>query len=326
MKKILMTSAAGRMVLTLFFCCAMTTVVNAQSSVQDLLKSAEQKAKLADKNPENGKMQYQAAMAFIADGLGEKKDFERAQTYAYRAYQIAQDHPAPQDTLKGLSCQALTLIYMSKQSWDIAYDFMDLTMDAFEEELGKSNSVTNGIKLTYGNLMLKARPVSAFYRIQEAFNNNEAAPIYQHINNMMQASIVQETSIEMYIAEMSKRYRHCIPRIYVDCKPYYIVQTPDWNIERPLVGWMAPDLLRSESEKAAAYQASPLIVCDENYQFTVVPMEERDKYGLDYHFTYQLADPHYLDFRDCSAGIMVFTPANFDIMVAKYREFTHKNK
>ena len=46
MKKIIMTYAAGRMVLTFFFCCAMTTVVNAQSSVEDLLKSAEQKAKL----------------------------------------------------------------------------------------------------------------------------------------------------------------------------------------------------------------------------------------------------------------------------------------
>ena len=292
MKKILMTFAA-------ILCCAMTTVVNAQSSVEDLLKSAEQKAKLADKNPENGKMQYQAAMAFIADGLGEKKDFDRAQTYAYRAYQIAQDHPAPQDTLKGLSCNALSLIYMGKESWDIAYDFMDLTMDAFEEELGKSNPATNGIKLTYGNLMLKARPVHAFFRIQEAFNNNEAAPMSQHINNMMQAGVVQEMSIEMYIAEMSKRYHHCIPRIYVDCKPYYIVQTPDWNIERPLVGWMASGLLRPESEKAAAYQASPLIVCDENYQFTVVPMEEKDKYDLDYYFTHQLANPHYLDFRDC---------------------------
>ena len=318
MKKIFMTFAA-------ILCCA-TTVVNAQSSVEDLLKSAEQKAKLADKNPENGKMQYQAAMAFIADGLGEKKDFDRAQTYAYRAYQIAQDHPAPQDTLKGLSCQALSLIYMGKESWDIAYDFMDLTMDAFEEELGKSNPATNGIKLTYGNLMLKARPVHAFFRIQEAFNNNEAAPMSQHINNMMQAGVVQEMSIEMYIAEMSKRYHHCIPRIYVDCKPYYIVQTPDWNIERPLVGWMASGLLRPESEKAAAYQASPLIVCDENYQFTVVPMEEKDKYGLDYYFTHQLAKPHYLDFRDCSAGIIFFTPANFDKMVAKYREFKANNK
>jgi hypothetical protein len=143
---------------------------------------------------------------------------------------------------------------------------------------------------------------------------------------MNQAGIVQEMSIEMYIAEMSKRYHNCIPRIYVDCKPYYIVQTPDWNIERPLVGWMVAGLLRPESEKAAAYQASPLIVCDENYQFTVVPMEEKDKYGLDYFFTHQLANPHYLNFRDCSAGIIFFNPVNFDKMITKYREFKAANR
>ena len=307
--------------------CAVAFQVNAQSSVEDLLKSAEQKAKLADKNPENGKMQYQAAMAFIDDELGEKRDFDRAQTYAYRAYQIAQEHPAPQDTLKGLSCQALSLIYAGKQSWDNAFDFMDMTMDAFEEELGKYNPATNGVKLSYGNLLLKVRPVRSFLRILEAFNNNETAPQSQRIKNMTQAGIVQEISIERYIAEMSKRYHNCIPRIYVDCKPYYIVQTPDWNIGRPLVGWMVPDLLRSESEKAAAYQASPLIVCDENFQFKVVPMEEKDKYGLDYHFTYDFENPHYLDFRDCSAGIMfVYNSAKFDEIVTKYREFKAANK
>lgn len=307
--------------------CAVAFQVNAQSSVEDLLKSAEQKAKLADKNLENGKMQYQAAMAFIDDELGEKRDFDRAKTYAYRAYQIAQDHPAPQDTLKGLSCQALSLIYAGKQSWDNAFDFMDMTMDAFEEELGKYNPATNGVKLSYDNLLLKVRPVRSFFRIQEAFNNNETASQSQRIKNMTQAGIVQELSIERYIAEMSKRYHNCIPRIYVDCKPYYIVQTPDWNIGRPLVGWMVPDLLRSESEKAAAYQASPLIVCDENFQFKVVPMEEKDKYGLDYHFTYDFENPHYLDFRDCSAGIMfVYNPAQFDEIVTKYREFKAANK
>jgi hypothetical protein len=72
--------------------------------------------------------------------------------------------------------------------------------------------------------------------------------------------------------------------------------------------------------------AIPIIVCDENYQFTVVPMEEKDKYGLDYYFTHQLANPHYLDFRDCSAGIIFFNPVNFDRIITKYREFKAANK
>ena len=117
MKKNLMTYAAGRLVLTVSFCCAMTTVVNAQNAMEDALKQVEQKTKLADKNPKNGKMQYQAAIACIADVLGEKKDFDRAISYANRALKIAQEHPVPQDTLKGLSSNALGLIYMAKQDF-----------------------------------------------------------------------------------------------------------------------------------------------------------------------------------------------------------------
>ena len=325
MKKNLMTYAAGRLVLAIFSCCAMTTVVNAQNTVEDLLKAAEQKASLADKNPTNGKMQYEAAKAFIYNDLGEKKDYDRALIYANRAYKIAQEHPAPQDTLKGLSCHALSWIYMGKQSWDNAFDFMDMTMDAFEEELGQFDPVTNGTKLTFGYMMLGAQPVRGFNRIQEAFRNNDLAPQYKRIDNMMQAGIVHELSLEMYMAEMSKRYHNCIPRIYVDCKPYYIVQTPDWNIERPLVGWMVPKLLRSEAEDKA-YDGDPLIICDENLQFKVIPKEEKDKYPMDFSFFYQFANPRHLEFRDCSAGMIFFSPADFDRVLKKYREFKAANK
>ena len=325
MKKNLMTYAAGRLVLAIFSCCAMTTVVNAQNTVEDLLKAAEQKASLADKNPTNGKMQYEAAKAFIYNDLGEKKDYDRALIYANRAYKIALEHPAPQDTLKGLSCHALSWIYMGKQSWDNAFDFMDMTMDAFEEELGQFDPVTNGTKLTFGYMMLGAQPVRGFNRIQEAFRNNDLAPQYKRIDNMMQAGIVHELSLEMYMAEMSKRYHNCIPRIYVDCKPYYIVQTPDWNIERPLVGWMVPKLLRSEAEDKA-YDGDPLIICDENLQFKVIPKEEKDKYPMDFSFFYQFANPRHLEFRDCSAGMIFFSPADFDRVLKKYREFKAANK
>lgn len=92
MKKILTTLVA-------VLCCAMTTTVHAQDKVEQALKLAEQKAKLADENVENGKAQYEAAVSFISDVLGEKKDLDRALTYANRALKIAQEHPAPQDTI-----------------------------------------------------------------------------------------------------------------------------------------------------------------------------------------------------------------------------------
>ena len=88
--------------------CAVAFQMNAQTTnVEKLQKEIEQKVKQADKNPKNGKMQYQAAMALINNELEEKKDFDRALTYANRALKIAREHPAPQDTLLGLSCMSL---------------------------------------------------------------------------------------------------------------------------------------------------------------------------------------------------------------------------
>lgn len=83
MKKLMMICVA-------MLCCAMATVVNAQNTVEEAMKELESKAKLADQNPTNGKMQYEAAAACMSDALGEKRDYNRALTYANRALKIAQ--------------------------------------------------------------------------------------------------------------------------------------------------------------------------------------------------------------------------------------------
>ena len=263
MKKIIMTLAA-------VLCCAMTTTVNAQNEEEEALKELEAKTKLADKNPTNGKMQYEAATACISDALGEKKDYDRALTYANRALKIAQEHPAPQDTLKGLSCYA--------------------------------------------------NPFRGFPMIQDAFNNNEMAQQNKRIDNILQVGIVQELALEMLIAAHTRKYYHGVPRIYVDCQPYYIVQTRDWNIERPLVGWMVPHMLRSKAENDA-YEGDPTIVCDEYFNFKVVSGEEREKYAMNFTFKHFLKNPRHLEVEDCSAGIIFPAPDNFDKLLAKYREF-----
>ena len=317
------TSSFGARLIAVFaavLCCAMTTTVNAQNTVEEALKYVDQKTALADKNPTNGKMQYEAATACITDVLGEKKDYDRALTYANRALKIAQEHPAPQDTLKGLSYYALMMIYIGKQSWDNAIDFMELAVDAFQEELGRYDPVTNGTKLLYGYMMMGSNPFRGYPMIQEAFNDNEMAPQNKRIDNILQVGIVQELALEMLIAAHTKRFHHGVPRIYVDCQPYYIVQTGDWNIERPLVGWMVPHMLRSEAENEA-YEGDPTIVCDEYYQFKVLSKEEKKKYAMNFSFKHFLKKPRHLEVEDCSAGIIFPAPDNYDKLLAKYREF-----
>ena len=124
----------------------------------------------------------------------------------------------------------------------------------------------------------------------------------------------------MLIAAHTKRFHHGVPRIYVDCQPYYIVQTADWNIERPLVGWMVPHMLRSEAENEA-YEGDPTIVCDEYYQFKVLSKEEKKKYAMNFSFKHFLKKPRHLEVEDCSAGIIFPAPDNYDKLLAKYREF-----
>lgn len=316
MKQIMMTLAA-------VLCCAMT--VMAQTMPGNALKQAEQKAKMADQNPKNGKLQYQAAMAFLSDDLGEKRDLDRALTYASRAYQISHEHPAPQDTLKGLSCYALAMIYLGKQSWENTFDFMEMAMDGFQEELGREDPVTIGTKLTLGNLMLSPNPnpLRAFSKIQEAFVDTRLAPQDKRIVNMDQAGIVHALALEMLIAQYTKYYRNALPRIYVDCKPYLVLQTCDWNMEKPLVGWLSPYLMRQEAG-ITDFKGDPFIVCDENFEISVVPEADREKFHIDYHFIHSFQDPRYLKFRDCSSGIWYLRDPQHKELLEKFRAFKAK--
>jgi len=313
------------MTLAAVLCCAMTTTVDAQDKIEQALKQAEQKAKLADENVENGKMQYEAAVSFISDDLGEKKDLDRALTYANRAFKISQECPAPQDTLKGLTCYALGMIYMWKQSWENCFDYLEMAMDAFQEELGRYDPVTNGTKLVYGYFMAGAQPLRAFPMIQEAFTDNSMTPQNKRIENMDMAFIAQSMALEMLIAEYTKRMSHAVPMIIRDGKSYLVVQTKDWNIERPLVGWMAPAMLRTEAENKA-FKGDNLIICDENFKLIVVPEEEKDQYMINFNYIHQIRNPRQIQIKDGSSAIWFLNDQSYNDILNKYRELKSKKK
>lgn len=309
------------MMLAAVLCCAMTMM--AQNTQEEALKWAEEKAALADKNPTNGKMQYQAATAYLSDVLAEKKDVDRALTYASRAFKIAQEHPAPQDTLKGLSCYTLATIYMSKQSWENAFDFMEMAGDAFQEELGRNDPVTTGTKLIFGFFMMGMQPHRAFPMIQEAFNDNMMAQQNKRIENMDEASILLELALESLIALHTQTFRYAVPMIFRDGKKYYVVQSKDWNIERPLVGWLVPNMLRSDEEKAA-YKGDPNILCDDAGNFIILPEDERPE--LTYNFRHYMLNPQKLVVNDGDARIWFLNPDGYNRLLADFRAFKNSIK
>ena len=274
--------------------CAVTFFANAQNSVEKALKETERKVKLADKNPKNGKMQYEAAMAFINDDLGEKKDYDRALTYANRALKIAREHPAPQDTLQGLTCMALSYIYL------------------------------NGSKVIFATMTLAPQPMRGFVKIQEALMDNALAPKHKRVDNMEEANILLESALETLIAEQTKHFRYALPLIFIDGKRYYIVQTSDWNIERPLVGWMVPSLMRTPEEREA-FKGDETIICDEALQFTVLPDEDKEKRQMTFTFKHQKLNPRHLETKEGDTRIWFCNPTAYNNLLAKFREYK-KNK
>ena len=89
MKKILMTNAAGRLVLTFFFCCAMTTVVNAQTAEpESKMDKYLRLSKEADENPTNWQAQLEVGHMLLDKESGVYNQ-SRAARYYERIYQQA---------------------------------------------------------------------------------------------------------------------------------------------------------------------------------------------------------------------------------------------
>lgn len=308
MKQILLT-------LAVLLCCATAAV--AQMTPGQALKEAEQKVKEADKHPKNGKMNLQAAHALITNELGEKKDLDRALSYATRAFQIAQQHPAPQDTLKGLSSYAISMIYLQKQSYENAFDYMEVAVDAFQEELGRYDPVTIGTKMMCGFNMMGPYPTRGYRWILEAYLDNELAPKDKRIKNIDLASIIIEMALERHIAERTQHFRYALAVTFKDGKRYFIVQTPSWNMERPLVGWMVADELATDEERAQ--WKNEAIVCDDEGNFSVWTEKDSDSRQLNFSFRHRLWNPRFIEYNDDDALIFFCKPDFYNEILSKYR-------
>ena len=304
--------------------CAVAFQAKAQTSVEQALEEVEKKAELADKNPTDGKLQQQVALQFISDNLGDKRDIDRALTYANRALKIAKEQKELKDTLMGLTCYTLAIIYFQKQEYENAFDFAEMAIDAFQQELGRTDAVTNGTKLLYGNFMIQGgQAFRGFPKVLEAFVDNGVAPKDKRIENMDEANISLELAIESLIASYTNYFRYALPIVNYEGQPYLIVQNADWNMERPLVGWCVPDMLRTEEERAA-FVGDDVILYSNDFQFKVIPKEEKGKVNLVFSFRHQPADPRKLFTGESDARLWFLTPDFYQELLTKYREFKSK--
>lgn len=306
--------------------CAFAFQVNAQTpDAEKLQKEIAKTVKQADKHPKNGKMQLRAAHAFLSDTLNFHRDVDRALTYANRALKIAQEHPAPQDTLLALSYETLGMIYwLGKQDMATAVDYFEMAIDAYEVELGRFDPVTNGSKLIYGWMMAVAQPSRGFPKIMEAFADNGRAPQDKRILNMEHANISVEMALEMLIGELRQHFREALPMLFIDGKKYYIVQTGRWNMESPLVGWMAQGMTTQEDDDDTT-ETYDTVLCGEDGQFIVLTEDDKDKRKLQFNFKYTRNNRQYLQFNDGEARIWFFNPDVYNHILTKFREYKAAN-
>lgn len=316
-----------RIIMAVFALICIAISLKAQSDVEKIKKEAEAKVKLADDNPNNARMQYDAASALASDELiKERADLDRAKKYASRAVDIALKEPVLKDTTLALSYDLLGDLFFREQSMENTLDFWELAIDAYEKELGRYDPVTIKYKLVYSNyIVLFDSPHKGFSLLLEAFNDNEKAPEHNRVVNMDKATLMFEIALEYLIAEQTERFRYALPEIMYEGERYIIVQTQDWNMESPLVGWFTSKMLEEygwppKDDRDADF----VIMNEETGEFRLIGKDDENRPQLDTGMGYYRSDPRKISFKEDSSYLKFFSKSIYDQIKDKYLEFKSK--
>jgi len=262
-------------------CCA-TTVVNAQNTVEENVKIAEQTVKLAEANPTDGQKQYAAAAALMGVAVNTDGQYDRAISYAHKALEIAKAQKERKDTLLANTYSLLSNIYMLQGSVDNACDFMELSVDAAEEQLGRYDAGTIYNRLKTGLTLISIYPDTrrGFLHVMQAFYDNDKAPINNRIKNMDQFTIRFNLAMEQMLTAYANGNRYALPVVTMDGEKYYMVQTRDWHIGQPLANWLSPNMLRSQEEREA-HKGENIVLMNDKGEFRRLSKEEGQKVALE---------------------------------------------
>jgi hypothetical protein len=159
----------------------------------------------------------------------------------------------------------------------------------------------------------------------EAISDNSRAPKEQRIQNMDETNIVLEMALEMFLTEQTEHFRHALPVIYIDGKRYLILQTEFWNMERPLVGWLAQSELPADAKDDAAKDSDTILLGDDG-TFMVRPETDKDEQQLMVNFQYFMQKRHFLEVNEGEARIRFFDENEYNQILSKFREYKAAKK
>ena len=319
------------MTLAAVLCCA-TTVVNAQNTVEENkkmvstnLQMAEQKVKLADENPTDGQKQYAAATALVGVAVNTDGQYDRAISYAHKALEIAKAQKEQKDTLLANTYSLLGNIYLMQGSVDNACDFMELSVDAAQEQLGRYDAVTIYSRLKTGLTLISIYPDTrrGFLHVLQAFYDNDKAPVNKRIKNMDQFNIRHNLAMEQMLTAYTNANRYAVPVFMMDGEKYYIVQTRDWHIGQPLVNWLSPNMLRSQEEREA-HMGENIVIMNDKGEFRRLSKEEGQKALLETPNFWINTNSRELETAPSAGYLWYLQPQVYNDTVKRFEEFINK--
>jgi len=231
----MMTYAAGRMVLTFFFCCAMTTVVNAQTAeTESNMDKYLRLSKEADENPTNWQAQLEVGHMLL-DKESSLYNQSRAAKYYERIYQQAAGfNKEVPDSVFRESVVMLMTVASDKKDLKKALFYTDELMRA--EKIGMD--INKDYVITCGMMGIGLNLI-----------NGDAAKALCHMLDMRKLATADKKAgidysdpmtvmlYENLLSEYRKSFGDKLPELTLDGKKYIIIAMNQWNVEMPLMGW-----------------------------------------------------------------------------------------
>ena len=231
-----MIYAVGRMTLAFFFCCALTTVVNAQTAeTESSMDKYLRLSKVADENPTNWQAQLEVGHMLL-DKESSLYNQSRAAKYYERIYQqVGGLNKEVPDSVFFESLVMLMSVASDKKDMEKMVFYIDELLRADKMGLGfnKDYVISYGVMGVMFNLI-----------------NGDAAKALWHMLNIRNfAAADKKTGMEysdpmtviLYenlLSEYRKTFGDKLPEFTLDGKKYIVISMNKWNVEMPLMGWL----------------------------------------------------------------------------------------
>ena len=290
--------------LTALVCIAVLNANAQEAEPESKIEKMLRLTKTADENPKDWNAQLEAGH-FLLDKENGMYNQSQAGKYYERIYHLATDYnkEIPDSVIHEAAIMLMT-VASDKKNIDKALFYIDemihaqkVGVDIPDEYLGSIAGWGMLYSMTKEDYV---KSLSYIMDLRERLANNKTPGIeYTDVFT----SIVFERLIEKY----RNMFGDKVMELTFDDQKYYIISMNDWNIERPLMGWM---------QKA---EGNPTLLYGEDGKVY------DDKHGqMEYSFQYYKdgVKPK----EGANARLVTPTPEHRQQMVEAYRNYIKKNK